>query len=110
MVKRKTKPSLAQLRKMHGAGFFGDIWGGIKKVANFIKDKKILSTLASVVPLPGASGASKVLGVAGLGRQRKKQAGGRMLLGPGYVNASVLKSLVPTLSGGRRGKKRVIMI
>jgi hypothetical protein len=94
MAKLKAK-SKAKARQA-GAGFFTDVWRGIKSVGKFIKDKKLISTIASVLPVPGAAAISKITSVAGLGRQRKMK-GGRKLGGPGYVNTSVMNG------GGKRG-------
>ena len=60
--KRKSKPQ-------RGKGFF-DV---IKKVGGFLKDSKILSTVASMVPHPGVQAVGRVAGQLGLGRKRKRK-------------------------------------
>lgn len=45
-----------------------------KKVGKFIKDNKVISTVANLIPLPGAQVIGKVSGAVGLGRKRKTKA------------------------------------
>ena len=73
-VKRGRK----QKKNLNGKGFF-DV---IKKVGNFIKDNKILSTVGSLIPHPGVQAAARLAGSVGLGRKKKRktQKGGAMNL------------------------------
>jgi hypothetical protein len=55
------------VRRQRGAGFFGDLWSGIKKAATFVKDNKLISKGL------GAAGLGKYQGFAqqlGLGKRR----------------------------------------
>jgi hypothetical protein len=61
MVKRKNV--------QRGDGFFGDMWNGIKKAANFVKDNKIISKVAGLTGNPVLSG---VTGMVGLGKKKGK--------------------------------------
>jgi hypothetical protein len=69
----------------HGYGFFDSIGNFFKKtlpaaarsVGNFVKDHKILSTVAGYIPHPAASLASAVLRQVGLGRGRRKVTASR---------------------------------
>ena len=56
---------------MHGEGFFGDLWDGVKKVGGFLKDSKILSGVASAIPHPYAQTAAPILKQIGLGKRKK---------------------------------------
>ena len=62
----------------NGNGFFSDVWKGIKKGANFIKDNKLLSRgLSAAGNLTGNSALKKagnVAGQVGLGRGRRRAA------------------------------------
>jgi hypothetical protein len=69
-------------RVQHGEGFFGDLWNGVKKVANLVKDNKLVSRGLD------AAGQGKYAGIArqfGLGKRRvvrRRQVGGRMRVAP----------------------------
>ena len=67
-------------RQLHGNGFFGDIWSGIKSVGNFVKDNKLISTGLSLIPHAGAQTAGRIAGQLGLGRKRKHMSGGGSLV------------------------------
>ena len=68
-----------------GKGFFGNLWKGIKKVANFVKDNKLVSKGLSAAGQGQAAGIASQLG---LGRRKRKtvrrrpQTGGRK---PGII-------------------------
>lgn len=69
----------SQKRVMRGEGFFGDVWNGIKKAGNWIKDQKIISNVGNAlgsVGVPYAGAVGKVAGAVGLGKRRKRMAGG----------------------------------
>ncbi len=59
---------------MQGNGFFGDVGNWIKNAAidtgKFVKDNRVLSTVAGFIPHPGAAMGSAVLRQAGLGKPR----------------------------------------
>ena len=57
-------------QQLKGDGFFGDLWSGVKKAANWVKDNKIISKVGSVIPIPAVQQAAKVADMAGLGRGR----------------------------------------
>ena len=57
---------------MYGGSKVGDFFKGVynkvlKPVGNFVKDKKIISTVLGAVPIPGVNVAGKVAGMVGLG-------------------------------------------
>lgn len=58
---------------MAGGSFFGNLGRAFKKVGNFVKDNKIISTGLSFVPGPVGAIGSKVAGAVGLGRRRPKK-------------------------------------
>ena len=77
---------------MQGEGFFGDVWNGIKKGANWIKDNQVISkglnALGGVVPGPYGSAlraGSGLAGSIGLGKKRKGKMKGRGMGGAGTV-------------------------
>jgi len=67
MPMRKRK-RVVRRRRMKGAGFFGDLWSGVKKVGGFIKDNKLLSKGLNAI---GQSGLANTAGSIGLGRRRR---------------------------------------
>jgi len=69
----------------HGEGFFGDLWDGVKKVGGFLKDSKILSTVGSMIPIPGVQAGAKIAGQLGFGKKKKKKTktGGAKKVGAG---------------------------
>ena len=79
MAKAKRK-SGGRRRNMRGDGFFGDLWDGVKSVANkvvpFIKDNKLLSKGLSLIPHPYAQTGAKVAGSLGFGRRRRRRGRG----------------------------------
>lgn len=70
--KKIQKKVVVVVAPQHGKGFFGDVWKGIKKGVGVLKDSKVLSTVASLVPHPGVQAAGRVAGQLGFGRGRKK--------------------------------------
>lgn len=75
---RRTRTTVRRTRTMKGGRInLSSIWTGIKKVGKFIKDKKILSTLAPAIgklvgqPMLGALGGI-ALNKIGLGKRRQK--------------------------------------
>lgn len=92
MVYRKKRSGVRRVggrrrkrRSMRGAGFFGDLWSGIKKVAapvhNFVKDNKLISRgLGLLGPKGKAVGA--VADQFGYGRRRyrrRRMQGGALM-------------------------------
>jgi hypothetical protein len=70
--------SYNEMQRLYGGNFFDDIGRGIKKVANFIKDNKLISEglgLASDIGVPGTGIASKVAKIVGLGEGAGVYAG-----------------------------------
>lgn len=59
--------------RRRGRGFFGNVWNGIKKAANWVKDKKLISRGLNLIPHPGAKAAGAIAGSLGLGRRRKRR-------------------------------------
>ena len=80
---------------MQGEGFFGDVWNGIKKGANWVKDNNVISkglnVIGGVVPGPYGSvlrAGSGLAGSIGLGKKKGKGKGkmaGRGMGGAGTV-------------------------
>lgn len=54
---------------INGAGFFGDLWSGIKK--GFSTVASIAKPILSFIPHPAAQMASRALGATGFGRRRR---------------------------------------
>ena len=57
-----------QIDPMTGKGFWGDIWSGIKSVGKFLKNNKVISTVAKLIPHPIAQQVGQVAGSVGMGR------------------------------------------
>jgi hypothetical protein len=85
-VKKLTKAQIMKL--MHGKGFFGDLWSGIKrvgsKIGDFAKDKLTKPStylgIAGMLPTPLApalKASSFITGLAGKGRKRVRRGGAR---------------------------------
>ena len=73
--KRKTKQTGGKkyhFQNQHGEGFFGSLWDGIKKGFNFIKDKKLVSGIASLIPHPMSQGIAQGARLVGMGKGKKK--------------------------------------
>lgn len=72
--KKLTKAQVMKL--MHGQGFFGDLWSGIKSA---VKKPSTWLAGASMLPTPLApllKGASVVSGLTGNGRRKPRRVGG----------------------------------
>ena len=94
---------------VHGAGFFGDMWDGIKSGFNTVAS--IAQPILSIIPHPGAQMASQALGVTqgllGHGK-RARRTGGDGLTGAG---PSGLTGAGPSgLTGAGKKKKSRIEI
>ena len=73
--KRKTKQKGGKkyhFQNQHGEGFFGTVRDAIKKGFNFIKDNKLVSGIASLIPHPAAQGIAQGARLVGMGKGRKK--------------------------------------
>ena len=57
-----------QIDPITGKGFWGDIWSGIKSVGKFLKNNKVISTVAKLIPHPIAQQVGSVAGSVGMGR------------------------------------------
>ena len=58
-----------QIDPMTGKGFWGDLWSGIKKGVGWLKDNKVVSTVAKLIPHPAAQQVAGVAGAVGMGRR-----------------------------------------
>ena len=58
-----------QIDPMTGKGFWGDLWSGIKKGVGWLKDNKVVSTVANLIPHPAAQRVGGVAGQLGFGRR-----------------------------------------
>lgn len=105
----------ARKKNMKGRGL------NVKDVVNFVRDHKLISKGLGMIPYPAAQVASRVAGMAGLGRKRKTHARkkapsqrGRGIfgdLGNGVGSifgglGSGVGSIAHGLFGGGRKKKR----
>ena len=52
-----------------GKGFWGSLWNGIKKGVGWLKDNKVISTVAKLIPHPAAQQVAGVAGAVGMGRR-----------------------------------------
>jgi hypothetical protein len=59
-----------QIDPLTGKGFWGDLWSGVKKVFNFAKDNKVISTVAGMIPHPVAQRIDAAAGSVGMGRYK----------------------------------------
>ena len=57
-----------QIHPITGKGFWGDLWSGIKKGVGWLKDNKVVSTVAKLIPHPAAQQVGAVAGQVGFGR------------------------------------------
>ena len=64
-----------QLYNARGQGFFGSLWDGIKKGFKFIKDNKLVSGVASLIPHPAAAGIASGAKLFGMGKRKKGGTG-----------------------------------
>jgi hypothetical protein len=93
-------------RRRRGAGFFGDLWSGIKSVGSAIaspvndllKATKVVSTLAPMIPVVGST-AGKLAGALGYGRRKRRVK--RVSMRGGLASHLTTKRYV----GGRRKKR-----
>ncbi len=102
-VRRRAPARGRRVVRRRGSGFFGDVWNGIKKAANWVKDQKLISKGLNLIPDPRAKAAAGLAGSIGLGRRRRvrrRRAGGSFL--------SALKSTGLWHVPGRGRKKRVV--
>ena len=83
-VKKATKKKVSKRKpkSMQGVGFWGDVWSGIKKAANFVKDNKLVSKGLNLIPDARAKSAAKAAEAIGLG---KKKRGPRKMRGKGMT-------------------------
>ena len=58
-----------QIDPITGKGIWGDIWSGIKKGVGWLKDNKVISTVAKMIPHPIAQQVGSVAGTVGMGRR-----------------------------------------
>lgn len=61
-----------RIRRQRGSGFFGDLWSGIKKAGNWVKDNRIISGVAKAIPNPISQVVGNVAHAVGLGRHRAR--------------------------------------
>lgn len=97
MPQRKGRRAPAQ----RGAGFWGDVWNGIKKVGGVIKDSKLISKSLAGNPDPRAQTAASIAGSLGFGK-KKRSARGR-----GLVSMPAMKKK-PMLGMGAKSKMTVL--
>lgn len=88
--------------KLHGAGFFGDLWDGIK--SGFSKVMGIAKPVLSMIPHPAAQAASKVIDGIGMGKPKRKskKKGGAEVLPQDDVGGAVTAGAV---TAGAKKKK-----
>jgi hypothetical protein len=95
--KRKAKRKAPKM--MQGEGIFGDIWSGIKKGFNYVKDNKLLSKGLALIPDSRAQTLARGASAVGLGKRRRPRKMKGMgigvspfLLDQRTVGASVIKT------------------
>jgi len=66
--KKQRKVAKVYIRNQDGTGFWGDVWGGVKKASRFIKDNKLVSKAADAAGFGKVANAARMVG---LGRKRK---------------------------------------
>ena len=59
-----------EINPITGKGFWGSLWNGIKKGVGWLKDNKVISTVAKLIPHPAAQQVAGVAGAVGMGRYR----------------------------------------
>ena len=112
--RRRRTVGVRRRRLVRGAGFFGDLWSGVKKAAsaipwrdvgnyanNYLKDSKLLS--GNLGRIPGIGGmAAGLAEKAGYGRRRRRVGG--MVLVKRRVGAARRRrpAVRRTRVGGRR--------
>ena len=68
----KTKTGAGKKKKKQkGKGFFGDVFNGIKKGFNFLKDNKVISGVASMIPHPASQSIAQGARLFGMGKGKK---------------------------------------
>ena len=70
--RKSTRGAKMQLYNARGEGFFGDLWSGIKKGFKFIKDNKLISGVAGLIPHPYSQTIATGAKAVGLGKARGK--------------------------------------
>jgi hypothetical protein len=65
------KTSAVHIHVHEGEGFFSDLWDGVKKGFNFVKDNKLISTVGSLIPDARAQAAAQTASKLGLGKRQK---------------------------------------
>lgn len=72
-VVRKKPHAIIVVKGQRGNGFWGNIWNGIRKGANFVTGNGLISKgldIAGMVGVPGANIAGKVAKQVGLGKKK----------------------------------------
>ena len=59
-----------EINPITGKGFWGSLWNGIKKGVGWLKDNKVISTVAKLIPHPAAQQVGAVAGSVGMGRYK----------------------------------------
>ena len=57
-----------EIDPMTGKGFWGNLWSGIKKGVGWLKNNKVVSTVANLIPHPAAQKVGAIAGQVGFGR------------------------------------------
>lgn len=68
----RISPYLTNPELLDGGAWYDDLWSGIKKAANFVKDNKVISTVTGLIPHPAAQVGSVIAKAVGVGRHKKK--------------------------------------
>ena len=55
--------------QIDGGGFWGDVWDGVKSVGNWVKDNKVISTVAGLIPDKRAQAFGVAAKAVGLGKR-----------------------------------------
>jgi len=74
--KSKRKVAKVYIQNQDGTGFWGDVWGGIKKAGRFVKDNKLVSKAADAAGLGNIAKGARMVGLGKRRKGRKSQRGG----------------------------------
>lgn len=83
-------------RHVYGGSFWGDVWSGIKKAANWVKDNKLISRATGAIGDPRAQAISRAASAIGLGNA----------VGGDYVGGALVEGGRMRKRGGKKRKSK----
>lgn len=73
-----TRPLYAHRQTMQGAGFWGDLWDGVKSVAGPVIDiARKTGAISKIANATGNPEIGAIAGSLGFGKRKRRQAGGK---------------------------------